>query len=125
MKYLLDTNGLIYLLSGKGKFPDFMLEDEMFISFISYIELLAGIKKEEIKVEVQVFLQDFKIIYSDKEITEITLKFREKLGLKIPDAIIGAAALQQKSILITSDKKMISKLSSEMKIIDPFSKTNN
>ena len=122
MKYLLDTNGLIYLLSQKGNFPDFMHEDEMFISFISYIELLAGINKNEIKAELQIFLKDFQIIYSDKEMTEITLKFRKKLGLTIPDAIIGAAAFQQKAILITSDKKMISKLSSEMKIIDPLSK---
>jgi len=37
MEYLLDTNELIYLLSQKGNFPDFMHEDEMFISFISYI----------------------------------------------------------------------------------------
>lgn len=104
----------------KRKIPDFMEEDDMFISFISYIELLAGIEKEETKSEIQIFLKDFQITYSDKEITEITLQFRKSLGLKIPDAIIGATALQQKSILITSDKEMKNKLSSELEIIDPL-----
>ncbi len=121
MKYLLDTNGLIYLLSRKGKFPEFMQDDKMFISFISYIELLAGIKEEEIKAEILIFLQGFQIIYSDEEITETTLRFRKNLRLKIPDAIIGATALQQNAILITSDKEMVKKLSAEMKIIDPLS----
>ena len=120
MKYLLDTNGLIYLLSKKGKFPDFMKEDKIFLSFISYIEILAGIESEKIKAEIKLFIQDFQIIYSDEEITGITLKFRKNLGLKIPDAIIGATALYQKAILITADKEMIKKLSSEMKIIDPL-----
>ncbi len=123
MRYLLDTNALIYLLSKKGKFPDFMESDEMFISFISYIELLAGIENEETKTKIKTYLSDFKIIYPDKEITEITLQLRKSLVLKIPDAIIAACALQQKAILITSDKKMIKKLSSDIKIIDPLNYT--
>lgn len=120
MKYLLDTNGLIYLLSKKGKFPDFMKKDELFLSFITYIEILAGIEHKKTKAEVKLFMHDFQIIYPDEEITEITLKFRKNLGLKIPDAIIGATALYQKAILITADREMIKKLSSEMKIINPL-----
>ena len=120
MKYLFDTNAIIYLFSGKGKFPDFTNNDEMYLSFIAYIELIVGISNEKIRSEIKLLLKNFEILYPDEKITEITIELRRDFGLKIPDAIIGATALYNNATLITADKEIIKKLSKKLKIINPL-----
>ena len=120
MKYLFDTNAIIYLFSEKGKFPDFTNNDEMYLSFIAYIELIVGISNEKIRSEIKLLLKNFEILYPDEKITEITIELRRDFGLKIPDAIIGATALYNNATLITADKEIIKKLSKKLKIINPL-----
>ena len=88
MNYLFDTNAVIYLLSGQGKFPQFQETDHFYISFITQIELLSGDIDCETESEIGKALTNFQIIHSNPDITEISIMFRKKYHLKMPDSII-------------------------------------
>jgi len=120
MNYFFDTNGIIYLLSNKGNFPEFLSNDKFYVSFITYIELFVGINDEDTKKEIRDFLSDFEIVYCNSEITEKSLEIRKSLKLKIPDAIISSSAILMNSILITADIEMIKKLANKVTIFNPL-----
>lgn len=103
--YLLDTNTVLYLLSGKQEVADVIAEKELFVSFISELELL-GYKSisENDKVVIENFLGECTIIDINRIIKKNTIEIRKKYGVKLPDAIIAATAQYLEIPLVTSDK---------------------
>ncbi len=88
-----DTNILLYFLKGDPEVIE-MLSDKMpVISFISELELLAypNLNPASEKI-IKGFLNSCLIIDLTPEIKALTIEFRKKSKLKLPDAIIAATA---------------------------------
>ncbi len=103
-KYVLDTNSLIYALNGKVEIPLY----DYLVSVITEIELLSYSKLSEKDEEViKALLLNFQIITLTHEIKESTINIRKQYNLKLPDSIIVATAIENKAILVTSDKQLL------------------
>ncbi|WP_300752582.1 type II toxin-antitoxin system VapC family toxin [uncultured Brachyspira sp.] len=102
---LLDTNAIIYFLSGK-----FLLDSEynVYTSIISEIELLCypKITSEEENV-IKDFLKSIDIINLDNYIKNETILIKREISIKLPDAIILATAKANNLILLTQDEGIL------------------
>ena len=99
---LFDSNIIIYLSRRELPFSIIDQFDEIFISVITYMEIL-GYDFEDPNEEI--FIKDllsiFKIIYIDQRIADIVVKIRKKKRIKLPDAIISAIAISERLFLVT------------------------
>lgn len=109
VKYLYDTNAVLYELKGISKTIEINDNDSVACSFVTQIELLSygGISDEE-KDIIKTALTHIEILYIDQDVIERSISVRQEHGLKIPDAIICATALCSDTVLVTADKKMLS-----------------
>lgn len=106
MKVLVDTNILIDYLCGAAKAKkELSLYDEVFISLITWIEVLVGATTEDEEKDLKNFLQKYTICEINKSIAERSVKIRKDLNLKIPDAIILASAEELGVMLVTRNSK--------------------
>jgi predicted nucleic acid-binding protein len=116
-KYLLDTNIVLYILSGNQALADHLYQKNLYASVITEIELL-GYKSLTAKEEkiIRSFLSAFRIIGIDETIKEVAIALRRNYGLKLPDCIIAATAISLQLTLVTSDKqfKLINNLLLEL-----------
>jgi predicted nucleic acid-binding protein len=105
-KYLLDTNIILYILSGDETIARHLHQKILFASIISEIELL-GYKELSSKQEksIKEFLSDFRIISIDEAIKNEAIDLGKKYSLKLPDCIVAATAITLNLTLITSDKQ--------------------
>ena len=103
IKYLADTNAIIYLLAGNACMKPY-LHERLAVSVITFMELLSfpGLTAEEEK-SIRKFLSLCEILQIDELIREETIRIRRKHKVKLPDAIIGATAMTQELTLITAD----------------------
>ncbi len=115
-RILADTNIIIYLLNGNRKISEILEDKKLYLSFISEIELFSSksLSNSEIKI-INNMLSQCIIVDINSFIKEDTIYFRKKYDLKIPDAIIAAAAKYHNLPLITSDSAF--KKVSEINII--------
>ncbi len=121
MKYLLDTNAIIYLLKGKIKQLPISNNDDILISFVTKIELLSykGLAEEEEKIGE--LLNYYNLLLIDDDLINKTIDIRRNHGLKLPDAIIAASAIIKGAVLITSDEGITNKMTDlNMKTINPL-----
>lgn len=105
-KYLLDTNIILYILSGDRTIAEYLYLKKLYASVISEIELLGFrnlTKKEE--TEISDFLSQFRIIYIDEAIKKEAVSLRKQYHLKLPDSIIAATAISLNLTFITADKQ--------------------
>ena len=86
IKYILDSDILIYFLKGEDKIVKKVLslpEENLYITIINYTELLYGIynskKVKENLNKILPFLENFKILYFDKKSAKIFAKQKAKL----------------------------------------------
>ncbi|MBI2778706.1 MAG: type II toxin-antitoxin system VapC family toxin [Gammaproteobacteria bacterium] len=106
-RYLLDTNAVIYLVSGRLVFP--LPDGQYSASIITEIELLSfsGISAgEEQKIRDLLLLLD-RVNLTDA-VRDEAIRLRRKNRLKLPDAIIAASALIQGTVLLTNDQSFSS-----------------
>lgn len=102
-RYLLDTNAVIYLVSGHLALP--LPDGRYSISIITEIELLsfAGISAEE-----EQRIRDLLLLLDRVQLTDAVrdeaINLRRKNRLKLPDAIIAASALTRDAVLLTNDQ---------------------
>ncbi len=105
-KLFVDTNILLYFLNGDLEVIEMISDKDLVISFITELELQAFPKisadSEEI---IQGLLKNCTIIDITPEIKELTIEFRKKSKLKLPDAIIAATAFYFKLPILTADKQ--------------------
>jgi predicted nucleic acid-binding protein len=102
---LLDTNAALYLLGGRLAKP--LLQDQYAVSFITEMELLSyPLLSADEEAKVQAFLADVGIYELSREIKTAAIRLRRERGLKLPDAIICATAMQHNATLWSNDQKL-------------------
>jgi len=104
--FLVDTNIVIYLLSGDKTIADLLDRKRIYISFITEIELLTfqNLTVNEKQI-VKNLLADCIVIGMNDGIKDKTISIRINKKLKIPDAIIAATSLYLKIPIITADEQ--------------------
>ncbi len=113
---LVDTNIVIYLLSGDKTVADLLDKKRIYISFITEIELLTFQKLNATEKEIiKKFISDCIVIGMNDEIKANTISMRVNNKLKIPDAIIAATSLYLKTPIVTADEQF--KKVSDLEII--------
>ena len=103
MKYLLDSNIIIYHLNGENLATEFLLKNknQCAISQITYIEVLSFPFTSEQESDVKAFLENFKIIDVNRETAIQATKNRKIKKIKVPDNIIASTAQVNDLILVT------------------------
>ncbi len=101
---LLDTNIILYFLGGDKTLIPILEEKQLFISFISQLELLSypGLSEED-KSIIDEFLSQCTIIDISSKIKTITIELRQKYKLKLPDCLILATSIYLNIPLISAD----------------------
>ena len=102
---LVDTNIILYLLRGSVELEEYLQGKDVFISFVTELELL-GYKSLTKEHESQIIsiLEDCLIIQMNDAIKEKYLELTRKYSFKLPDALIAATALVLDIPIITADK---------------------
>ena len=103
-KLFIDTNIVLYLLNGDQTLAELLHEKQLYISFITELELLAyqGITEGEQKI-IEDFVNQCKVITLNNSIKKETIRVRKSYNTKLPDSIIIASALYLDLPLISSD----------------------
>ncbi len=111
---IIDTNIALYLLSGNEWLANTLNGSQIYLSFITELELLGykGISPAEQK-NVKRFISVCTIIDINESIKKFAVEIRKAQSIKLPDSIIAATALYLEVPLFTADKdyKRISDLS--------------
>ena len=107
MKYLLDTNIIIYYLENDQAVYDFVWRHKKVsaISMIVYYEVLNYPFTQEQEKLVRAFLENFEIIGLSHEIIDKTLKNRKEKKIKMADNFILATAQVHGLQLVTNNSK--------------------
>ncbi len=105
-KLFVDTNILLYFLRGEDEVVEMISDKELVISFITELDLLSfpkiSAKSEEV---IKGLLKNCLVIDMSQEIKDLTIEFRKKSKLKLPDSIIAATSFYFKLPLLTADKQ--------------------
>jgi predicted nucleic acid-binding protein len=106
-KLLLDTNIVLSLLSGDTTLSDFLYDKELYISFITEMELLSY-KQITIKEKkaIKQFIKELTIFNINDTIKAKAITLRKISSIKLPDAIIAATSLWLSIPLFTADKQL-------------------
>ncbi len=106
MKALFDTNILIDFLNGISEAKkEIEIYRHRFISRISWMEVMVGAENEKEQKSTREFLENFKIIEIDQEISEEGVRIRQKDKIRLPDALIAATAQVHHCLLVTRNSK--------------------
>jgi len=102
---LLDTNIVLYFLSGDKTLLPLFEEKELTISVITELELLGydQLNDEDITT-IEQFLRQCMVINLNDDIKKKTIYMRRTYNIKLPDAIILSTALSLNIPLISADK---------------------
>jgi predicted nucleic acid-binding protein len=103
-KLLVDTNIVLYFLKGLENVAHFFADYEIYISFITELELLSlSTISSSDEQTIQSFLGFVHIIDVNHELKAIAVNVRRQSKLKLPDAIIAATAISLDIPLLTAD----------------------
>jgi predicted nucleic acid-binding protein len=106
MKAVFDTNILVDYLNGiPAANREMEHYEEIAISIVTWMEVLAGADDAEEEAVMREFLSRFKIQPVEKAVAERAIKIRRQQKLKLPDAIIWATARELGRILVTRNTK--------------------
>jgi hypothetical protein len=102
---LLDTNIVLYLLNGEDTLIPLLEEKNLFLSFITQLELLGNrnLNSDDI-LKIKQFIAECTVIDITPGIKEYTINIRQKYSIKLPDCIIIATSLWLNMPLITADQ---------------------
>ena len=120
MKFLVDSNIIIYHLNQNSIATDFLRAnyEQIAISQITFIEVLSFDFSEEIEKDIKELLLTFKIIDVTNEIANQAIENRKIKKIKIPDNIIASTAMVYNLTLVTRNVKDFNKLN--VKVLNPF-----
>jgi predicted nucleic acid-binding protein len=106
MKAVFDTNILVDYLNGiPAANRELEHYEEITISIVTWMEVLAGANDAEEEAIIREFLSRFKVQPLEKAVAERAIKIRRQQKLKLPDAIIWATAKELGRILVTRNTK--------------------
>ena len=102
--FFVDTNFLVYLLNGNKAVTPY-LKNNYFISEITEMEML-GIKNisEDVLQMRSELLDNCYLVHFNGEIKQIAIRIKQRIQVKLPDAIVAASAIYVDMPLITADK---------------------
>jgi predicted nucleic acid-binding protein len=104
-RLLVDTNIILYALKGDMALASLIDGQDLYISFITRIELLSYPKIDVASVElIERFLEQVPVVESNPVINADAIDLRRKSKLEVPDAIIAASARFLGVRLLTADK---------------------
>ena len=114
---LLDSNIVLYLLNGEETLIPLLEDKQLYLSFITQLELLSfpGISEKEIN-KIKSFIDECIIIEMSSTIKDYTIKLRKKHKLKLPDSIIAASSLYINVPFVTADNDF-KKISEEVDLV--------
>jgi len=102
---LLDTNIVLYLLNGEETLIPLLEEKNLFLSFITQLELLGNRNLNPTDtLKIKQFISECTVIDITPEIKEYTISLRQSYAIKLPDCIIMATSLWLNMPLITADQ---------------------
>ncbi|HEU5289191.1 MAG TPA: type II toxin-antitoxin system VapC family toxin [Cyclobacteriaceae bacterium] len=103
--YLLDTNIVLYLLRGDKDIPSLIKGSDIYLSFITEMELLSfpGLTQEE-KSKIESLLENVFVADFNSEIKKTAIRLRSKYRLKLPDSLVAATSAFLNIQLISADK---------------------
>jgi hypothetical protein len=101
---LLNTNIVLYLLSGDEVLAELLHNKKLHVSFITQLELLGyqNITDQE-QEEVKRFLDDCIITDINNQIKEEVIRIKQSRKVKLPDSIILATSKYLNIPVISSD----------------------
>ena len=103
--YELDTNTVLYVLNGNRDIAKIVEGNNLYLSFISELELLGYQKiAQEDKIIIEKFISECSVVGYNSSIKQNTIELRQKYKIKLPDALIAATAQFLELPLITADK---------------------
>jgi predicted nucleic acid-binding protein len=106
MTYLLDTNALIYLQS--GRLAQGLPVGSYAFSVISEIELLSWPRMQpEHELVWRGLLASLHRVELDAAVREMAIRLRRERQLKLPDALIAASAQVLDATLLTNDQQLL------------------
>lgn len=118
-KILIDTNIIIYLLKGDIKILNLLSDKEIFVSYISVLEVLSFDKLKENEIEqINSFFNYVNVLPIDDKLKNNIIQFRINYKLKMPDAIIASTSKSYGLPLFTKDKDFIKNIELELIIYD-------
>ena len=109
---LLDTNVLIEILKNNQDSIQqiLLLKPPLAISSITAMELIYGARNKSEVLKLEKFIEKFDIIHLDEQISALAYQFITEFSkshnLDIPDALIAAAAIQNRAQFLTYNKKI-------------------
>jgi len=120
MKYLLDSNIIIYYLNGDKNIYDFIEKYKTIssISLITYYEVLNYDFSEEEELLVREFLDGFEVLSVSKNIINKALENRKSKKIKMADNFILATAQIFGLTIVTRNSKDFSSFTD--KLLNPF-----
>ncbi len=103
-KLFIDTNIALYLLSGDKTLAKLLNEKNLYLSFVTQLELLGfkRITKKEEKA-IRDFINQCTVIDINNRIKEQVIQLRKDYQLKLPDCIIMASSIYLDVPIITAD----------------------
>ncbi len=108
-KLVVDTNIIIFHLSGDRTLERLLEGKELLISFVSDIRNQKSEESEPPRTEsISHFTDHVEIIHSTTPICREAATLRRAYGLKTPDAIIASTAICLQLPLITADQRFYS-----------------
>jgi predicted nucleic acid-binding protein len=104
-KIFVDTNIAIYLLDGDTSLAEILNEKQLYLSFITQLELLGypGLTDKQ-EQQIEYMLENCVVIDINNRIKQEVVKLRRNYTIKLPDCIVAATAMYMDIPLITSDK---------------------
>lgn len=104
-RLLVDTNIILYALKGDKALVEMLHDQDLYISFITRVELLSFPKIDGSAIDlIERFLAQVPVIESNPVINADAIELRRKSGLQVPDALIAASARFLGARLMTADK---------------------
>jgi predicted nucleic acid-binding protein len=106
MKAVVDTNILIDYLSGVQKAKQELdAFEDLYISLITWMEILVGAGEGKEESEIREFLRRFRVHPVDEGVAERAVDIRRRENIRLPDAIIWATAQQLGILLVTRNTR--------------------
>lgn len=121
-KLFVDTNICIYLLNSDLVVAELLDGYQIYISFITEIELYAyHHANQSAKAILDSFVNSVNVVNIDEAIKLKTIDVRRDHKRKLPDSIIAASAIIENMTFITSDKGFQKIAGLDIILYDPIS----
>jgi len=116
MKYLVDSNIIIYHLNGESTASNFLKQNHnnIAISIVTYLEVLSFNFDDDTQQDIEKLLESFAIINFTINVAKQAVKNRKITNIKVPDNIIASTAQIHNLILVTRNVKDFKSLNMEI-----------